>query len=122
MRKNGYWAKGVHLGLSFREKGYWHEGKLYPRDIFDSRDIYNLARLIRSRCPYEKPVHTISISVFGLTKDNYLQMELWKDTLKTEKLIKSLDEVNRSQGDFTIYPAGLLKLKHEIHDRISFGH
>ncbi len=64
LRKAGYQAQGVHLGILYRDHDYWHHGVKLPRVIFDSRDIYKAIHRLLLSCPYHKPVRTLAVSCF----------------------------------------------------------
>lgn len=121
MRRSGYRALGVHLGLLYRDGTYWHKGRIVRQDLFDSRDIYrNMIRLLSS-CPYEKPVHTLSETCFSLIPIKTTQLNLFEDTIKKNSLIKSIDNINDRWGDFILYPAQIILASDAVQDRISFG-
>lgn len=121
MRQAHYCAHGVHVALFFRDGSYWHHGQTQPKPLFDSRDIYRTAFKILSRCPYRKPVHTLSESCFNLTAQNHQQLTFLDNGAKKERLVAALDEINNRWGMFTIIPALMLTTGNLVPDRIAFG-
>jgi len=120
-RKAGYKARGIHLGISFRDHTFWHKGVGYKRDFFDSREIYKEAFKILLSSP-RKPVREIAVSCFGLIKCKSIQLGMFDDVLKKESLVRQIDEVNERWGNFIIAPAKMfLNLKGAVPDRIAFG-
>lgn len=121
LRRAGFWAGGVHVGVLFRDFSWWHHGHKLGKTIFDSRDIYKEAFKILCVCPYKKPVREISVSCFNLLKCQERQLNLLEDLTKKENLVAAMDEINRRYGDFVITPARMLYTTDVVHDRIAFG-
>ena len=121
LRRAGFWAGGVHVGVLFRDFSWWHHGHKLSKAIFDSRDIYKEAFKILCLCPYKKPVREISVSCFDLLKHKERQLNLLEDLNKKESLVNALDKINRRYGDFVITPARMLYAADAVHDRIAFG-
>jgi len=121
LRRAGFWAGGVHVGVLFRDFSWWHHGHKLGKTIFDSRDIYKEAFKVLCLCPYKKPVREISVSCFNLSKCRSSQLNLLEDFTKKENLVAAIDKINQRYGDFVITPARMLKASDAVHDRIAFG-
>jgi DNA polymerase-4 len=121
MRKAGYRARGVHVGLLYRDWSWWHHGQVQPETVFDSRDIYKIAMRILGSCPYKKPVHTLSVSCFDLVKCGSLQTVLLDDLVKKENLVTAIDKINERWGNFVITPALMMGTAENVPDRVAFG-
>lgn len=121
LRRAGYKARGVHVAVSFRDGSFWHKGVTYPKEFFDSRDIYKEAFKIMCHSPYKKPVRELAVSCFNLIKSSVAQLELFEDVVKKAELTNSVDKINERWGDFLITPARMLKAKDNVPDRIAFG-
>jgi DNA polymerase IV len=121
LRKAGYAARGVHLALSYRDGGFWHQGKGLEQTIFDSRDIYRQAYRLLTHCPYKSPVRDMSVSCFNLIKYQVSQLELFNDVVRKKKLIDAVDGVNERWGAFVITPARMIDTGRFVPDRIAFG-
>ncbi len=121
MRKAGYRARGVHVGLLYRDWSYWHHGQVQPETVFDSRDIYKAATKILEHCPYRRPVHTLSVSCFDLVKADHLQTVLLDDLVKKENLVKAVDKINERWGNYVLTPALMLGAGDNVPDRVAFG-
>jgi len=120
LRAGKYLAHGVHLSLSFKDRSYWHQGKSFKKDIFDSRDIYKEATQILNGVGEIKPVHVLAVSVFNLVKKTSSQLDLFSDVIKMERLVKAADSTNKKWGEFVLSPARMFETK-LVKDRISFG-
>ena len=121
LRRAGYKATGVHVGISYRDGSYWHKGRSSGKILFDSRDIYKEAFKILSGSPYKKPVAILSESCFGLVSSKVSQTDLFIDIEKDGRLVNALDIITEKWGDFVIIPAKMLNTSEYVPDRISFG-
>lgn len=121
LRHAGYKARGVHLAVSFRDRSFWHKGLTCAGVLYDSRDIYKEAVKLLIGCPYRKPVSQLFVSVFGLFKSSNLQLDLFEDSAKKERLVEACDRVNERWGSFIIAPARILDTESLVQDRIAFG-
>lgn len=114
-------ASGVHLFLQDRDGNSWHMGKKLNRDIFNSSDIYKEMNNLLSISPIKDNLRHVAISTFNLKPKNSLQLEMFSNVLKKDKLTNSLDFINTKYGDYTIYPARMINTKDIVKDRIAFG-
>jgi DNA polymerase-4 len=120
-RHAGYKARGVHLAIGYRDGTFWHKGVTTSKILFDSRDVYRVAFKLLKTSPYKKPVRDLAVSVFNLMDDPTLQLELFEDLGKKEKLVKAVDKANERWGNFVITPARMMNSKDVVIDRIAFG-
>lgn len=121
MRSHGYHAKGVHLSLLYKDHEYWHLGKTLPQPLFFSRDIYRVSYRILCHSPYKLPVRNIAVSCFNLSPRDTLQLNLFEDVLKKDRVTLAMDDINERWGSFVITPAIMANTENHVHDRISFG-
>lgn len=121
LRKAGYRARGVHLGLLYRDNGYWHRGEKTHRSLYESREIYREMVRLFNHCPYRKPVANLAVSVFNLESAKETQLDLFGEVFKGEKIAGAVDQINERWGEFVITPARMLSAKTAVPDRIAFG-
>lgn len=121
MRGENYQAKGVHLGLLFKDHEFWHQGITLDQPLFYSQDIYRVAYRILSHSPYRLPVRNLAVSCFYLSPRDNLQLGLFEDRIKKERLVNAIDDINDRWGNFVITPAIMANTEDVVHDRISFG-
>jgi len=121
MRKAGFWARGIHLSLVFRDWDWWHHGVTLPQPILDSRDIYKVAFKILLSCPKRKPVKILAESVFNLSKTRNTQLDFFEEIQKREALVSAIDKITDQFGNFVIIPAKMLGIGNVVLDRIAFG-
>ena len=120
MRSLGFQARGVHLGLLYGNYEYFHKGITLDQPIFASQDIYRTAYLILTRAP-RLPIRNLAVSCFGLSLRSSIQLELFSDIIKKDKLTGAIDAINKQWGNFVIAPAIMANTQNHVHDRISFG-
>ena len=121
MRAAKYRAKGVHLSLVYRDWSSWGKGITFSEHLFDSRDIYQIAYQLLHQSPCDKPVRILAESVFDLQAQHHVQMALFLDIPRQEKLVSAIDDVNHRWGSFVISPARMTYAQHLVKDRIAFG-
>ena len=120
-RSSGYLAKGVHVGLLYKNHSFWHHGRCYQQPLLTSLDVYQKAYKIMVSSPYRLPVSNLSVSLFDLIKLNSHQLDLFDSVRKKVNLTKALDSINYKWGNFVITPALMLGTQNQVLDRISFG-
>jgi DNA polymerase-4 len=121
LRKAGYKARGIHLSLLGKNGIFWHKGRILSNYLFDSRDIFKEGYKLLVSAQPKTPIANIAISCFALIKNTSSQMDLFKDTVKSEELTKAIDKVNERWGDFVISMARSAGAKELVLDRIAFG-
>ncbi len=121
MRSSNHQAKGIHLGLLFKDHEYWHQGISLDQSVSLSQDIYRIAYRLLSHSPYRLPVRNLAVSCFNLSERNNLQLGLFEDSLKKESLVRAIDDINDRWGNFVITPAIMANTENAVQDRISFG-
>ena len=112
---------GVHLFLQDRNGNSWHMGRNLKRDIFDSNDLYLELKKLVDLSPVKDNLRNIAISTYNLKSKNNLQLEIFSDVAKKEKLNNFIDRINLKHGEYTIYPARMVNTKDIVKDRIAFG-
>jgi DNA polymerase-4 len=120
LRAAGYKARGVHLAISYKDHTFWHKGIGLKRYIFDGRDIFKEMKKMLVLAP-QKPIHILAESVFGLTKSEVIQNELFENVIKKASLVRAVDVLNNRFGDSVVIPAGILLARDFVRDRIAFG-
>lgn len=126
-RTAGYKASGIHLAIGYKNGQYWHKGMALSRSLFDSRDVYMEATRLLLMSPSGKsglgaiPVLNLAVSVFGLTKNNSLQLGFFEDVEGKDRLTKAIDITNAKWGEFTVTSAKTFKSENVVMDRISLG-
>jgi DNA polymerase IV len=121
MRLAGWYARGVHLAVVYRDLSHWHMGTQVPKVLFESRDIYKYLVKLYTHCPYRLPVRELAVSCFNLFKKDTLQLDLFGQVKKQTQLTEALDAINSRWGNFVITPARMLNTGNVVHDRIAFG-
>lgn len=121
LRTGGFFARGVHLGIAYRDHTYWHKGRMLSHAIFATVDIFKEIYKLLELAGENGPVREIAISVFNLESSKFLQMDIFCDVLVKENLTKAIDRINNRYGMFTLTTAAQLTAKSFVPDRIAFG-
>lgn len=121
LRAAGLLTKGVNLRIVYRDRRYWQKSKTLVNSIFDSRDIYKTALDLLTKAPCRKPVRELAVSCFNLMPTDQIQLDLFDNVLKRERLVAAVDRINTRWGKFVIAPAKMLGTKDIAIDRIAFG-
>jgi len=119
MRRAGFGAYGVRVGVRFKNRESWHKGRKVKGMIFDSRDIYFEAVRILAMCPKRGVVHTLFVTCFALVNLEALQLSFLDDFERRKKLVAAVDEINGRWGEFSVISARAVRTK--MTDRIGFG-
>lgn len=122
MRKNGYYAGGVHLWLNFENRVYWSKGRKVKAPIYSTQDIFlNIQRLL-NEVEIPARVTNIGVTVFNLTQATPMQMGLFDDSrIDTRSLAFAADKVNDRYGEFTLTPGNMINMQDIILKRVAFG-
>lgn len=122
LRRHGYQAHGVYLGLGFENRTWWSKGHRDNSPFFSTQDIYlNLMRLFHLVDIPSKIAH-INIAVYDITPITPLQLGLFDGTrLDTRSLACASDAINDRYGEFTLVPASMANMQDVIIKRVPFG-
>lgn len=121
LRAGGFLARGVHLGIAYRDHSYWHKGRMLPQAIFATGDIFEEINKLLMLAGENGPVRELAVTVFNLESANSLQLTIFSDVLGKLNLTKAIDTINNRYGMFTLTSAAQLTAKSLVPDRIAFG-
>ena len=120
LRADNYTAQGIHVSCLFRDYSYWHKGRKLADALFAGSDLYE-ASLHTLRGAPEKPVLILAVSCHYLDSRDHEQRNLFADEGKKRALVHTLDTIQDRYGEFSVMPARMLSMEHNIMDRIAFG-
>jgi DNA polymerase IV len=121
LRKAGFAAQGIHLAIQYRNGGYWHKGRKFPRVLFETGEIYKEAFTLLCSSPYTFPVRNLAVSCYDLLPRKTIQLEIFENVLNKDKMAKAMDMVNDRYGEYVVTPARMADTGRYIPDRIAFG-
>ena len=121
MRRLGYAARGVYMAFLYADNSHWHKRAMTATPLFDSNEIYKRVMQLFAAAPQGKPIHTLSVSCYGLVREPLQQLSLLEDVQKKRALTNALDAINERWGDFTITPAVMMGMEDTILDRVAYG-
>lgn len=148
LRKNDYYAEGIHLYLGFEQLkeaipkhllygnyvagGFetmpyfksWHKGRRLSNRLYSSKDIFLAAKQLLHEATIPNNVKLMSVNVYDIQAWDPEQLNLFADdrTLSSSKrLSDAIDAINNRYGEFKVTPATMADMQGTILDRIAFG-
>ena len=121
MRRLGYAARGVYMAFLYADNTHWHKRAMTSTPLYDSNEIYKRVMQLYAAAPQGKPIHSLSVSCYGLVKEPLQQLSLLEDVQKKHDLTNALDAINERWGEFTITPATMMGMDDTILDRVAYG-
>lgn len=148
LRKNDYYAQGIHLYLGFEQLkdgipkhliygnyvagGFetmpyfksWHKGRKLSTRLYASKDIFLAAKQLLYEAEIPNNVKLMSINVYDIAPWDPEQMNLFADdrALSANKnLSDAIDIINNRYGEFKVTPATMADMQGTVLDRIAFG-
>lgn len=121
LRKDGFSAFGVHVGMIYSDGTYWHRGRKTHSDLYSTSELFTKAMWVFNQQPEKKVVAHISVSCYDLTSSSSSQSSLFDVENKSRDVSDALDSINDRYGEFVITPALMMGMKNLVLDRIAFG-
>lgn len=122
MRKHGYHARGVFLGLAFENRTWWGKSRRTKNYLYSTQEIYSSIMRLYSQVVFPARVTHVNIAVIEAEKMLFEQQSLFKNTnLDMHALAIATDQINDTYGEFTIVPARMANMGHVIIKRVPFG-
>lgn len=122
LRRKGYTARGIHIGMAYRDGTTWHRGRMTDDELYTTMELYKKTLLVFNQQPAVKEVTHLSVSCYELRASNTAQISLFDiDQTKQRKASDAMDEINDRWGEFVITPALMMGMDEIILDRIAFG-
>jgi DNA polymerase-4 len=120
MRKYQYQAQGIHLGILYATREYWHKGRKLPEPRYSGNDLYAEALSLLRTAPII-PVRTIDVSCRYLSQLDSGQQRLFESDNRKRAVVRAIDAIQDRWGDFSIMPGRMLNMPNRILDRVAFG-
>jgi len=122
LRRKGYTARGIHLGLRYNDRTYWHHGQTGKQNLYTTGELYQQARMILTTQPKRKPVSLMSVTSYHLAAQNERQLSIFEEEItKSHNVSDAADKINDIYGEFTVVPGLMIEMDDVILDRIAFG-
>jgi DNA polymerase IV len=121
LRKHGYQAQGVFLGLGFEDNTWQGKSKHTKALLYATQDIYAQIVQVLNEIPFPAKVTHINIAATNVVTADPVQLGLFDGTrLDTRSLAKASDQVNDKYGEFTVIPATMANMEQVIIKRAPF--
>lgn len=138
LRKNGFYATGIHLYLGFvsspndmpasfehmHKLRRWSHGEKLGYRLYGTSAIYHAAKRLLHSAEIFNKVSLMAVTVYGLEPWDPEQLSIFSDerSLSVQRRLQdALDIVNNRYGEYVITPASMLGTDKVIFDRIAFG-
>lgn len=121
LRKSGFSATGIHIGIIYADGTYWHRGRKVHQELYTTHELYTKALWVYNQQPEKKVISKISVSCYGLSSSNSSQQSLFEFSDKKRAVSDAVDSINDKYGEFVITPALMMGMDNLILDRIAFG-
>lgn len=122
LRKHGYQAYGVYLGLAFNDGNWWGKSKRSKAPIYSTQEVYIYIMKLFDQVVFPAKCTHVNIAVFNLESASLLQLGLFDGTrLDTKSLATASDKINDRYGEFTLIPATMANMEDVIIKRVPFG-
>lgn len=122
LRRAGFLAKGVHIGITFKGYAYWHTERETGSPLYSDIDLYTKILWLYNMRPRREPIIKLSVSCFHLAVSSVEQLNLFEQGRSKNWLAAdAMDRINATFGDLTIFSAAMAGMEELVIDRISFG-
>jgi DNA polymerase-4 len=121
LRKLGYWASGIAVGLSYTRRGKWKS----TASLAPCQDTQTMVRALsaiwRGRPAAGTPIK-VSVVLYDLVHDACRTPPLFIEDVRRPKLTQAMDSANNRFGANTVYLAAMHRSLHTAPSRIAFTH
>lgn len=122
VRRHGYKAQGVHVGVVYTDLTYWHIGRLFHTPLETTPDFFSKALLLFNRQPERKNIRELSVTCYHLLDAQREQLSFFDTGEEKKRTIQqAVDSVNDKWGEFVLTPARMMGMREIILDRVGFG-
>jgi len=121
LRKEGFWAKHVHLSLAYIGSGYYYNHQ-QTMPFCDSATMTQLAnQLFDIRSQPSSFILQVAWTVSDLIQGCAMPEPLFPEMQKSLLLTHALDKINDRYGRDTIFTSSMMSARETAPDRIPFG-
>lgn len=122
LRRKGFIAHGIHVGMLYRDGTWWHRGRLMDGDMYTTMELYKKALLVFNQQPASKEIVKLTVRCYDLERSTKAQLTLFDiDVSKQRKTADAMDSINDKYGEFSVVPALMMGMGDTVIDRIAFG-
>lgn len=114
MRKAQVLGQTVSVYIRFFDFSGFGKQKTIERFVSDGLEIYQTAQSILNHENFTKPIRAIGVSVTNLKLSHCISQSILTEDIKSENVLKSMDQINNRYGEFTIFRAALTQIKDKV--------
>jgi DNA polymerase-4 len=122
LRKLGYFAAALHIGLTYFDRVKWRDEMTFLESQ-DTLEFLRILDLLWERNPYRnrKPLK-VSVTLFHLIHETNRTLALFPEDDRRDKLNRLMDALNTENGKNTLYYGGAHSALQSAPMRIAFNH
>ena len=121
LRKLGYWAGGMAVGLSYARREKWKSSKtMVPCQ--DTQTMVQSLSTLWERCPTSYIPLKVSVVLFDLVHGDCRTPPLFVEDNRKSELTQAMDVVNNRFGANAVHLAAMHRSLHTAPSRIAFTH
>lgn len=122
LRHAGFTASGIHLGILYTDREFWHQSKIFRTTLFTTQELFERTMLLFNFQSQLKTVANLSVACFGLQPTGKEQLSLFETNQpRKRKLAMAVDQINDRFGEYVLTPALMMGMDELIIDRVAFG-
>lgn len=118
MRRENYWARGMHLSIRYVDRSKWSE----EVRMDDCQDVHTLNQILQTlwKRKHSGTPLKVSVTLFNLILEEERTLSFF-ETENKSKLSHAMDKLNLKYGKNLIYLAGMHETKKGAPTRIAFS-
>jgi DNA polymerase IV len=122
LRKEGYLARALHLGLKYEGRTRWSDDFTFQETQDTLEGIRFLKALWKRRPARGGKIIAVSVTLFNLVAENNHTLSLFAQSQDRKKLNAIMDKLNKKFGKDTLYYGGAFDALQDAPLRIAFNH
>ena len=121
LRKSGYVANGIHVGIIYEDGTYWHRGRKVHSSMYTTKELFTKVMWVFNQQPQRKVVGKLMVSCYSLSSSAMSQPTLFDEENKGHRVSDAIDQINDRYGEYVVTPALMMGMNDLVIERISFG-
>ncbi|MFA6981949.1 MAG: DNA polymerase IV [Patescibacteria group bacterium] len=108
-RKKGLAGRTIFMGLRIHKGGYIFERTTLRKPVNTGGEMFKEIEKMLKKVRLYGEIRLVGMGITNLTEERNIQLDLFEDRKKKEKILHAYDDINNRFGSLTIFPAELLK-------------
>lgn len=108
-RNKGLSGRTVFMGLRIHKGGYIFERTTLKKSVNTGGEMFKEVEKMLRKVRIYGEIRLVGMGITNLTIERSIQLELFEDREKKERVMGAYDDINHRFGSLTIFPAEMLK-------------